>query len=60
MPSTDGFPLPFEDTEWGGWVQAKPVVTTRFFELDDPEGYLGPSFQVGVAWYDRPDGTTDL
>lgn len=45
---------------WSSWVTMKPVVTTRFFELEDPDRYMGPAVQMGTAWYDRPDGTTDL
>jgi hypothetical protein len=41
------------------WVKWRRVATLRVAELGDPNGYVGPTFQAGVAWYDRPDGTTD-
>lgn len=40
-------------------LATKPVVTREFLALDDPERYKGPSVQVGVGWYDRPNGTFD-
>lgn len=47
-----------EEQGWTGWIRIRPVVTHRFAELEAPRGYLGPSLEAGVAWYDRPVGTT--
>lgn len=46
--------------EFATWVTVRGITTQRYLELEDPRRYKGPSVQMGVAWYDRPDGTTDL
>jgi hypothetical protein len=46
---------------WSSWVvSVKPVETISFWELDDPDRYIGPAVQMDAPCYDRPDGTTDL
>lgn len=49
------------DEGWMSWARHwRPVQTLWADELGVPEGYVSSgSFQMGVGWYDRPNGTSD-